>query len=160
MEVHISARTKQRMDDRIRALTPRKWGQSLTACFAEVSTFVRGWMGHYRLCTEDGARLFRRFDAHLRRRLRAIIIRQKGRRARYLYRHLRRRGVPEGFAAQTAYSSRGVWHRSHTRGIERAYCNAWFEEHVVQLWPEWLRLHGPSLVPGEQLLLFTNETST
>jgi group II intron reverse transcriptase/maturase len=55
VEVHISARTRQRLDARIRELTPRMWGQSLDACLAEVSTYVRGWMAHYRICTEEGA---------------------------------------------------------------------------------------------------------
>jgi group II intron reverse transcriptase/maturase len=160
VEVHISARTKQRLDARIRALTPRPWGQSLNACLTEISLFVRGWMGHYRLCTEGEARLLQRFDAHIRRRLRAIILRQKGRRSRYLYRHLRRCGVPEGAAARTAFSSRGHWSRSHTRGLELAYGNAWFAERMVLLWPEWRRLNPPLLVSGEQLSLFADETST
>ena len=160
VEVHISARTKQRLDARIRALTPRLWGQSVDVCLSEISVFVRGWMAHYRLCTEAGAELFERFDAHLRRRLRAIIIRQKGRRPRYLYRHLRRRGVPEGAAARAAFSSRGWWSRSHSLGAELAYRNAWFAKQVVLLWPEWLRLNPSSLVLGEQLPLFVDETPT
>jgi group II intron reverse transcriptase/maturase len=160
VEVHISARTKQRLDARIRALTPRKWGQSLRTCLDEISVFARGWMAHYRLCTEEGAKLFRRFDAHIRRRLRCIILRQKGRRARYLYRHLRRRGVSEGPAARTAFSSRGSWSRSHTFGLEQAYRNAWFAERIVLLWPEWRRLNPPLLVSGEQLPLFADGTPT
>jgi group II intron reverse transcriptase/maturase len=154
VEVHISARTKQRMDERIRALTPRSWGQSLSSCLAEVSRYVRGWMAHYRICTEEGAQLFRRFDAHIRRRLRAIIIHQKGKRPRYLYRHLRRRDVSEGCAAKTAFSRRGLWHRSNLPGMTRAYRNAWFADRMVLLWPEWHRLNPPSSVPDGQLQLF------
>jgi len=158
--VHLSARTVQRLNARIRELTPRQWGQSLQSCLAEISVFVRGWMGHYRLCTADGSKLFQRFDAHIRRRLRCIILRQKGRRGRYLYRHLRRRGVPEGPAARTAFSSRGSWSRSHTPGLELAYRNAWFADRIVLLWPEWRRLNPSSLVLGEQLSLFADETPT
>ena len=155
VEVHISARTKQRMDDRIRTLTPRSWGQSLSSCLAEVSSYVRGWMAHYRICTEDGAQLFRRFDAHIRRRLRAIIIHQKGKRPRHLHRHLRRRGVSEGAAAKTAYSRRGTWRRSNLPGMTLAYRNAWFAERVTLLWAEWQRLNPPSPVLDEQLPLFS-----
>jgi group II intron reverse transcriptase/maturase len=154
VEVHISSRTKQRMDDRIRALTPRKWGRTLSSCMAEVSTYVRGWMAHYRICTEEGAQLFQRFDAHIRRRLRAIIVRQKGRRSRFLHRHLLRCGVPVGAAASAAFRSRGPWRRSNLPGVTRAYRNAWFAERMALLWPEWQRLNPPSSVSGEQLPLF------
>jgi group II intron reverse transcriptase/maturase len=159
VEVHISARTRQRLDARIRELTPRMWGQSLDACLAEVSTYVRGWMAHYRICTEEGAETLRRFDAHIRRRLRAIILRQKGR-PRHLYRHLRRRGVLRGAAARTAFSSRGHWFRSHTIGIERACPNAWFADRAVLLWAEWRRLNPPLAVSGAQLMLYADEMPT
>ena len=63
-------------------------------------------MGHFRICTEEGASEFREFDAHLRRRLRAIIIHQK-KRARFFYRHLVKREASPRQAAGTAYSRRG-----------------------------------------------------
>ncbi len=154
VEVHISARTMQRMEARIRELTPRSWGGSLTACMSQVGRYAQGWMSHYRICTEKGARIFKRFDAHIRRRLRAIIVRQKGRRPRYLYRHLRSRDVPEGAAAKAAFARRGVWHRSTTRGMSLAYGNAWFETRVILLWSHWRRLNPPLRVSGEQLVLF------
>ena len=142
------------MDARIRELTPRSWGQSLTVCMGQVSAYVQGWMAHFRTCTEEGAAIFRRFDAHIRRRLRAIIIHQKGRRPRYLYRHLRACEVPEGAAARTAYSRRGLWCRSNLPGITRAYKNAWFSGRLTSLWNEWFRLNPPTPVSNEQLLLF------
>ena len=67
-------------------------------------------MGHFRICTEEGAIEFQRYDAHLRRRLRAIIIHQKNK-ARFLYRHLVKRGASPRQAAgaerQCACSARG-----------------------------------------------------
>ena len=80
----ISRRTKERMDVRIRELTPRNWGQSLSTCFAELDCYLRGWLGYFRLCTEDRLTPLHKFDAHIRRRIRAIIIRQK-KRPRHLY---------------------------------------------------------------------------
>jgi len=154
VQVHISARTRQRLDTRIRELTPRKWGRSLTTCFAAVSSYARGWTAYYSICTEEGAELFKRFDAHIRRRLRVIIIRQKGKRPRFLYRHLRRRDVSEGAAARAAYRRCGIWKRSNLPGLTRGYGNAWFDEHVTLLWPEWLRLNPPAPALDRQLLLF------
>jgi len=154
VEVHLSARTVQRLNRRIRELTPRMWGQSLTACFEQVNRYLRGWLGHYRICTEKGAQSFRKFDAHLRRRLRMIIVRQKGRRARYLYRHLRARGAPAGAAGAAAFHRCGPWNRSNRPGVTRAYPNAWFHERLVSLWVSWNRWNPPERVSGRQLELF------
>ena len=154
VEVHMSDRTEQRLNQRIRELTPRSWGGSLTSCIDRVNRYLRGWFGYFRNCTETGARRFDRYDARIRRRLRAILVRQKGKRPRFLYRHLRSRGVPKGPARKTAYCCRGVWYKSATYGMHRAHGNAWFFEHVVTLCHEWRRLHPPKRVSGEQLALF------
>jgi len=92
VEIMLSAKTQAKLLTKVRELTPRSWGQSLRACCDELSEYFQGWMGHFRICTEEGATEFRRYDAHLRRRLRAIIIHQK-KRERFLYRHLVKRGA-------------------------------------------------------------------
>jgi group II intron reverse transcriptase/maturase len=134
--VSISERTKTRMNARIRELTPRNWGHSLSQCITEANRYLKGWLGYFRLCTADCESDFRRFDAHLRRRLRAIIVRQK-KRPRYLYRHLTACGVGNKAAAKTAYCQRGPWYRSITSGMHRAYPNAWFHKRLVSLWTSW-----------------------
>ena len=40
-----STRTKERLEVRIRELTPRTWGQSLAACIEKVNGYLRGWFG-------------------------------------------------------------------------------------------------------------------
>lgn len=154
VEVHVSARTVQRLKRRIRELTPRMWGGSLNACLEQANRYLRGWLAHFRICTEQGARSFRPFDAHFRRRLRMIILRQKGRRPRFLYRHLRARGVSDGAARPAAYCRRGPWNRSNRPGMTRAYPNAWFSERLVSLWTEWHRLNPLERVASRQLKLF------
>jgi hypothetical protein len=152
VEVHVSARTKQRLDDRIRELTPRTYGQSLCKCLQDLNRYLQGWFNYFRVCTSEGAKLFWRFDAHIRRRLRAIIVsRQK--RPRYLYRHLVRRGVSKRSAAGSAYRRCGLWRRSNLPGITQAYPNAWFARRLVSLWAEWTRFH-PVLSVSQQRLLF------
>lgn len=150
--VHLSRRSYDRLLRKIRELTPRNWGRSVGACFEGLNGYLRGWMGHFQLCTEEGARVFARFDAHIRRRVRAIILRHKKRR-RHLLRHLIRCGVPRSAAAATAYGSRGYWYRSNTRGICLAYGNAWFAERLVSLTREWERLNHPWSASGQGWLL-------
>jgi RNA-directed DNA polymerase len=148
-----SKRTEQRLDLRIRELTPRTWGQSVAACIDKVNSYLRGWFGYFRLCTEEGMHSFGTFDAHIRRRIRAVSVRQK-KRPRHLYRHLLARGVSVGMAVKTAFDRRGVWHRSATFGMHKAYSNDWFAERLMSLKEEWQRLHPPPQVSSKQLLLF------
>ena len=151
-------RSDQRIRARIRELTPRNWGRSLGSCIARLNRYLRGWEGYFgRLCTPSGVGCFKAYDSHIRRRLRAIIVRQK-RRPRYLFRHLLRRGVRRKHAVVTAFSQRRAWSQSITMGMHRAYPNAWFESRVYTLWHEWQRKHpGPFMVSDGQYLLFNLE---
>ena len=149
-------RTEERLKTRIRELTPRTWGQPLSVCIEKVNSYLRGWFGYFRLCTESGVESFGKYDARIRRRIRALIIRQK-KRARHLYRHLLSRGVTGGMAAKASFQRRGVWRRSVSFGMHKAYPNSWFAERLVSLKEEWHRLHPlhpPEQVSYKQGLLF------
>ena len=77
--VLLSQETERRLAATIREMTPTNWGRSLSSCMAGLSRYFNGWMAYFRLCTEEGVERLRVFDAHIRRRLRAIIVRQKKR---------------------------------------------------------------------------------
>lgn len=153
VRVTISERTKQRMQTHLRELTPRTWGQSLRYCFDNLNRYLKGWIGYFRLCSREVLSVLRRFDAHIRRRLRALIMRQR-KRDRYLYRHLISRGTPPRHAAKSAFQRVGIWRRSVTYGIHRAYPNAWFAEQVGSLVDQWHRLNPPRRVSVTQPRLF------
>ena len=153
--VAISDRTKERMDVRIRELTPRNWGHSIKRCFGELNRYLRGWIGYFRLCTEDQLRALHKFDAHIRRRLRAIIIRQK-KRPRHLYRHLIACDVSPRSAAHTAYQRTAIWRRSVSSGIHKAYPNAWFATQLIVLTSRWRALNPKERVSIKQPRLFDN----
>jgi hypothetical protein len=63
----------------MREMTPPNWGRSITTCMEDVSRYLTGWMSHYRLCTSDAIKGLGAIDAHIRRRIRAIIVRQRKR---------------------------------------------------------------------------------
>jgi RNA-directed DNA polymerase len=153
VDVMLSAKTQAKLLTKVGELTPRTWGQSLQACFDELSEYFQGWMGHFRICTEEGANEFRRYDAHLRRRLRAIIIHHK-KTARFLYHHLVKRGASPRQAAGTAYSRRGIWHRSNRRGINVAYPNTWFATQWTSLYDRWCIANPPEEVSDQLCLAF------
>jgi group II intron reverse transcriptase/maturase len=150
--IAISERTRLRMNTRIRELTPRSWGNSFDRCVAKVNAYLNGWMGYFQLCTDR--RSFSRFDAHIRRRLRALRIRQR-KRPRHLFRHLLGRGVSRGMACKAVYVIRGHWKRSASFGVHKAYPNAWFDDRLVNLYRRWNELNPPRA--SKQLLLFGDD---
>lgn len=152
VEVHLSSRSVDRLKSQLKALTPRTWGQSLQSCMDQVGAYARGWMAHFKQLSEAGAQLLSRFDAHVRRRLRAIIIRHK-KRDRHLFRDLLARGVNRGAAARTAFCRRGIWFRSYHVGMHQGYPNAWFARRMPLFKSEWFRLQ-PAPRSASQLLLF------
>jgi group II intron reverse transcriptase/maturase len=152
VEVHVSNRTKERMDAKIRELTPRMLGQSPTRCIERINVYLRGWSGYFRICTEENVYRLHVWDAHIRRRLRAILVRQK-KRPRHLSRHLQHRGASTRAATHTAWCRRGTWYRSNTPGMTVAYRNAWFHERLVSLASTWEELNPrPKLASGQTLL--------
>jgi RNA-directed DNA polymerase len=108
-------------------------------------------MAHFRLCTAEAVRALEYIDAHIRRRLRAIIIRQR-KRPRFLLRHLCSRGVSSKATAGVAYSSRGRWFRSNRTGMTRAYPPAWFTGRLVSLATRWHELNHHVQASGRLLL--------
>jgi RNA-directed DNA polymerase len=127
----------------------------LAACIKRLNEYLTGWEAYFDLCTRPAASRWPHYDAHVRRRLRTIVVRQR-KRPRFLFRHLRRRGVSKAAAAMTAWSRKGFWAKGNMRGMHRAYPNAWFAERLVSIWDLWQKRHpqrSNQPVSGEQLLL-------
>jgi len=102
VETHFSDRTKQRMEAKIRELTTRMWDQSPTRCIERLNIYLRGWSGYFRICTEENIYRLHVWDAHIWRRLRAILVRQK-KRPRHLYRLLQHHGASVRGDTHTAW---------------------------------------------------------
>jgi RNA-directed DNA polymerase len=146
----LSAKAERRLRTTVREMTPPNWGQSLTACMKELSRYLNGWVAHFRLCTEEATRALRAVDAHIRRRLRAIISLHR-KRPRFLFRHLRSRGASIKAAAEAAFSGRGRWFCPNHPGLRRAYPLAWFSGKLVSLATRWDELNVQA--SGQLLLL-------
>jgi len=98
----------------------------------DISRYLTGWMSHYRLCTPEAVQDLGVIDAHVRRRVRAIIVRQK-KRQRFLFRHLRAKGVSVKAAAGCAYCGKGAWVKSNHPAMTRAYPPSWFDGRMKSL---------------------------
>jgi len=149
--VLLSAKAHKRLRTKVREMTPPNWWKSLTTCMEDMSRYLNGWVAHFRLCTAEAVRALEYIDAHIRRRLRAIIIRQR-KRPRFLFRHLRSRGVSFKAAHGAAYSHRGRWARSNFPGMTRGYPPAWFDGRLVSLARRWHELNTKVQASGQLLL--------
>jgi group II intron reverse transcriptase/maturase len=129
IEVKLSKRSQDRIDTKVRALTPRNWGRSLDTCIKQVNQYLRGWIGFFgRSCTEDVSRPLGRLDAHIRRRLRALLLKQ-WKRKRTIVRRLVRLGVRARTAWSYVYEGRkSLWALSHCNPVEHALGLAYFQE--------------------------------
>jgi hypothetical protein len=152
--VMLSKRSKERIDEKIRLLTPRSWGQSFADCIRRLNAYLRGWIGFFRVCTSSSA--FETLDAHIRRRLRALLLKQWKQKSTIAKRliHL---GVEREAAWSTVYAgNRSWWALSHTPSVDWALRNRVFGKRygLVSLEKRWKELRRQvGTGPEQQLLL-------
>ena len=139
IEVHLSARSKLRIDEKIRELTPRTWGQSLRDCIRRVNEYFLGWIGFFHAISDS--QVLAPLDAHTRRRLRAIAIRHWRKKRRDRWKPLKP-------------GRRSWWFLSNTSRVTRALSNARFAERgLVSLELEWHRKTLQPVTVSVQLAL-------
>ncbi len=120
--ITISSKSVSRAMEKVRELIPTNSPIPVERTLEKVNSWYRGWSEYFSL-TQYPQQLLK-IEAHVRRRLRARIVRQCKRR-RTLYRRLIQRGVKKKSAAQIAYSNKGPWKISHN-AMTKAYPNDWF----------------------------------
>ena len=119
----IAPKAVLRLKERIRELTRRSRGISLERMVAEVTEYLRGWIGYFGYC--ETPTVLRDLDAWIRRRLRCVQWKQwKVMRRRYA--ELRKRGIGHELAISTAGSSYGPWKLSRSLAMSMALSNAYF----------------------------------
>lgn len=154
-EVRLSKRSKDRIDARIRELTPRHYGDSLQACIASTNRYLAGWLGFFGICTgPETERVLRGLDAHIRRRLRVIQL-QHWKRKRTRAHKLIQLGVRPKTAWRNVYQGRkSLWALSHSPAAHRGLRNAFFAERgLMSLWERWWEKTHPAVDAPEQLWL-------
>jgi RNA-directed DNA polymerase len=120
----IAPAARERLKERVRAMTGRSRGRSLSQIVEELAKYIRGWRAYFGFCETPS--VLRQLDAWLRRRLRCLVWKQWKTRQNRL-RELRRLGVREDLAWSTATSSRGPWHSSFCHALCYALPNAYWD---------------------------------
>lgn len=127
-ETLLSERSEKRLRERIRELTPRSLGRSVSAIISGINVYLDGWFGHFRICTRGIERVAQGADAHIRRRLRAIVLKQWKTKLTAA-RRLIRLGTKPGTAWRRVYEGRkSIWALSHDPAVDRGLRNAYFAE--------------------------------
>jgi RNA-directed DNA polymerase len=117
----IAPQAIDRFKARVRELTRRTGGRSLSQVAKELSRYLIGWRGYFGFC-ETPSVLYA-LDGWVRRRMRAVAWKQ-WEHGRNRFAKLRRRGVDRVAAAQAAGSPRGPWRLSKSPALARALSNA------------------------------------
>lgn len=156
VEILLSERTKERIDNKVRELTPRNWGSSLGKCIEGINEHLKGWIGFFAICTGGAERTLEALDAHIRRRLRAIKLAQ-WKTKRTTVRKLIQLGVKPKTAWRNIYAGRqSRWALSHTPAMHLGLRNAYFAARgLVSLVEQWRQMARYIGAPGEQFTLFT-----
>jgi RNA-directed DNA polymerase len=119
----IAPQAIARFKAKVRELTRRTCGKSLSQVAKELSCYLIGWRAYFGFCETPS--VLRDLDHWIRRRLRAIAWKQ-WKRGRTRYKRLRRLGVGRELAANTAGSSHGPWRLSASPALHIALSKAFF----------------------------------
>ena len=132
--------------ERIRQLTPRQWGGALDSCIAHVNAWLRGWHQFFGISSASEQYTMRALDAHIRRRLRAIVLHHWKRR-RTIVRNLIALRVNRRAAWRGVYQGhRSLWALSHIPAVDHGLRNAFFAKRGLVPLAE---LHRPR-APGRR----------
>lgn len=123
--IAISAVSMDRAKAKIKQLSPRKGGKSITEDIQEFNKWYRGW-AEYHKTTYYPAQM-KALESHFRRRMRAKIVKQKKRR-KYLHKALKKQGIKSKTSAKACFSNAKAWAMSNTYAMNRGYDNKWFKQ--------------------------------
>ena len=157
VRVMVADQALRRLESELKALTPRNWGQSIEDCIRRVNVYLRGWLGYFAVCDEKQRATLGRIDGHLRRRLRAMILKQ-WKRKRHIVNRLIRLREPSALARMDIHVYRRTWWAlSKARAVQRGLNNAYFARRgLIALYEDWQTHHDRIWDIGpEQLVLQT-----
>src|SRR5580693_749612 len=123
-ERRIAPKALDKFKERIRDVTSRTRGLSLSQIIEELTPYLVGWSSYFGFCQTP--RVLTNLEAWIRRRLRSYLWRQWGN-GHNRFKELRRRGVSQFRAAVAAGSPTGLWRMSGHPAVQSAVRNHHFD---------------------------------
>ena len=109
IKCRVADAAQKAFKQRVRKLTRRTVGKSMSATVLKLKIYVTGWKAYFKLADTPGA--WRKLDEWMRHRLRAIQLKQ-WKRGSTMYRELLKCGASQGVANRVAANSRCWWRNS------------------------------------------------
>jgi RNA-directed DNA polymerase len=153
VEVLLSQRSLMRLREKVVELTPRTFGNTISTCIKGINAYLKGWLGFFGICTGGVERNLRGTDAHIRRRLRAIQLKQ-WKRKRTIARKLIARGKKRRKVMTGIYDNKSrLWALSHSPVVNNALNNRyWLQQGLVPLYNLWSDLKQSEVAPVQMEL--------
>lgn len=120
----IAPKAVDRFRERVRKLTRRMRGVSIERMVADLTRYLRGWIGYFGKCETPS--VLKGLEEWTRRRLRSAIWKQ-WKRGPTRFAELRKRGVGTELAAKTAGSIHGPWRLANSPALATALPKAYFD---------------------------------
>jgi len=129
----------RRFKERIKEITSRSWGVSMSRRLEELRRYAVGWLNYFGI--SHTYRQLLELDQWLRRRVRLCYWKQ-WQQPRTRRRHLITLGIGPEEVMKASRCRRGYWWMSGNGIVQRALNNAWLrEQRVPDLKAQWIELH-------------------
>jgi len=141
-KIHWHTKSLKQFKQKVRELTNRNWGVSMTYQLFKLSQYLRGWINYYGIAHAYQKCLD--LDNWIRRRVRMCYWRQ-WRKPRTKVTRLLKLGASKSWALTCGSTGKGPWRSSKTPGIQQALSNNYLkEEGLVSLRDGWIKVHYPN----------------
>lgn len=138
VQVRVAPEAVRRMKARIRRLTSRSWGVSLSRRLSILNRFIAGWVAYFSLA--DTPSLFTRIDQWVRRRLRQAqwdAWKNNQTRVRELY----KLGAPSRAIYVAVTRPGGQWRASRSVALNQALTNRWWVDQGLSTFTDHYQRH-------------------
>jgi group II intron reverse transcriptase/maturase len=115
--IRLAPKTLARFKDKIRQLTRRSRGVSMKQRLHDLNTYLRGWVGYFRLA--DTPSVLQSLEEWLRRCLRMCLLKQ-WKKPKAKKRNLVAQGIPAEWAGCISGSRKGYWRLANTPQVNKA----------------------------------------
>ena len=113
----IAPQARDKFKQKVRQLTCRSRSMNMDRRIERLNTYLRGWLGHFRLA--DTRSVIQELDEWIRRRLRMCYLKQ-WKKPQAVYRNLVKLGLAPDFARRICGSGKGYWRLSNTPQMNKA----------------------------------------